>query len=260
MFDTHCHIFDKSFEGNLDTLIVSAREVGVTYFVVPSVSIETSKQSVNIANAYQNVFAAVGIHPTEKLLHDNIDGSERALSELCLKKKVVALGETGLDYYRYKSSRNVQKEYFKMHMKLAIKNDKALILHDRQSTNDVINLLETSWQPSLKEKVVFHCSCLQDEVLAFAKEKGAFLGIDGDITYDKFKQTQLKKVSFDRILLETDSPYLLPEPLRSQRMHPNYPANLAVIANFVAKLLAIKVEDLVHITTQNAKRVFGIVD
>lgn len=259
MFDTHCHLFDKEFENSLDQVIISSREVRTRYFMVPGVSVETSKEAIKIANTYQDTYCAVGIHPSENLDLENLNNDERKLEELVNQKKVVALGECGLDYYRFKSSPDVQKKYLEMHVKLALKYEKALILHNRQSTSDILNLLSACWQDLLCGKVIFHCSSLEPELVEFSKIYDAYLGIDGDITYDQFKQKQIKQVSMDRLLLETDSPYLLPEPLKSLKKYPNSPANLSVTADFVSNLLSISREKLTEYTTQNAKRVFGLV-
>lgn len=258
MFDTHCHLFDTSFEENVDALITDSRNAGVIYFVVPGTSIETSFKSVKLNVMYQNVYSAVGIHPTEKLQLENIKNEEMVLSELCLDKKVVALGETGLDYYRFKSAPDVQKAYLKMHMKLALKYEKGLILHNRQSTNDILQLLSENWQDSLSAKVVFHCASLEDEIIDFANKFNCYLGIDGDITYDKFKQDQIKKADIDKFVLETDSPYLLPEPVRSEKKHPNTPSSLLFIVDKLSNLLSIDKAELIERTTLNAKRLFGI--
>jgi TatD DNase family protein len=258
MFDTHCHLFDKVFEAKLDGVISDSRNVGVKYFLIPATSLETSNLSLKLSTVYQNVYCSVGIHPTENLEVDNIKKEEMILSELCLDKKVVALGETGLDYYRFKSSPEIQKVYLRMHIKLALKYEKALILHNRQSTKDILQLLRDNWQETLTGRAVFHCASFEDDLIAFANKYDCYLGVDGDITYDEFKQGQVKKVDIDKLVLETDSPYLLPEPLRSEKRYPNTPSNLPLVVEKLSNLLSIDNSNLIEKTTLNAKRLFGI--
>lgn len=258
MFDTHCHLFDKRFAKNLDEVIIKSRDAGVDYFVIPGTSIDTSRESISLNAVYQNVYSAVGIHPTEKLDIDYLKSAEKILDELCQDEKTVALGETGLDYYHFESSPEVQKKYLQLHIKLALKHEKALVLHNRQATNDIIGLLKDNWQEALRGKIVFHCASFEDEVIIFSDKYECFMGVDGDITYDKFKQSQIKKVSLHKLVLETDSPLLLPEPLKSQKAYPNTPANLPIIADFLANSLSVSKSEVVEKTTQNAKRLFGI--
>lgn len=258
MFDTHCHLYVKDFAGNLDKIITKSREEGIKYFMVPAESIETSKVAITLNAQYQDLYSAVGIHPTVELDLNNLKSDEIKLSELARDVKVKAFGETGLDYYRFKSAPDVQKEYLKMHIKLALKYEKALILHNRQSTQDLLATLNDNWQEGLKNKVVFHFASLEDELIEFANEFGCFLGIDGDITFDGFKQEQVKKVNPGVLVLETDSPLVLPEPLRSKKAYPNNPANLAITAEYLSDLLKIDLKELSEITTNNAKSLFGI--
>ena len=258
MFDTHCHLFDKAYIGTLDSLITSSRDAGVLNFLIPAVNVETSKEAIKISKLYQNTYCAVGIHPTEKLESVNLESDEAFLSEACLEQKVVAIGECGLDYYHFKSSPDVQKKYLLMHLKLALKYEKALILHNRQSTKDVLEILINNWQETLRGKIVFHCASFEDELIDFAKKFDCYLGVDGDITYDQFKQKRIHNLPLQSLLLETDSPYLLPEPLKSQKKYPNTPANLGITADFVAKLMSIDKKSLIEQTTKNAKNVFGL--
>jgi TatD DNase family protein len=258
MFDTHCHLFEKVFEDKLDSIISSARDGGLKYFLIPAISIETSKEALKLTDIYKNVFCAVGIHPTEKLELENLNKAENTLNELCLQKKVVAIGETGLDYYHYKSSPDVQKIFLQMHIKLALKHEKALIIHNRHSTSDLIKLIETNWQETLRGKIIFHFASLEDEIIKFSEKYDCYLGIDGDITYDPIKQRQLSKIDLNKILLETDSPNVLPEPLKTQKIYPNNPSNLNITADFVSRILNINRDKMIEISTNNALRVFGI--
>jgi TatD DNase family protein len=258
MFDTHCHLYEKVFNGSLDKIFSESRESGVSYFLVPGISVETSKSAIEIANTYQNTYAAVGIHPTEKLNIEELPNLEMIIDELSKDRKVVAIGEAGLDYYRFESSPEIQKSFLKTHLKLAMKREKAIILHNRQATTDLLKIIKDDWQDTLRGKIIFHCSSLENEIIEFSENFDCYLGVDGDISYDEFKRSQIKKINLNAVLLETDSPLLLPEPFRSNKLYPNKPSNLNIVAENVANLLNINKEEIIERSTLNAKRVFAI--
>lgn len=261
MFDTHCHLFLPSFENNLDKTIKQARENGVKYFVVPAIDKKTSKDAVFIANHYQGVYAACGVHPTQDLENMDIDNISAFLQEILTnEKKVVAIGEVGLDYYKYQSPKRVQKAFFKMQIKIATRNDLPVIIHNRHATRDLISLLENQWSPSLSGKIIFHCSQPDEEILDFALKRNSFIGVDGDITYDSQKANFIKRVPLSMLFLETDSPYLTPLPVRGEKKFPNSPKNIKHVAKKVADVKSLPLEKVVKQTTQNAKGVFSIKD
>lgn len=256
MFDTHCHLFKNNFP-DITHVINDARDAGVKYFLIPGTNLETSKEALTTAILFENVFAGVGIHPTENL--DELDFN-KALSELELMAedpKVVAIGETGLDYYRYKSSSTKQQEFLKAQINLAIKSSKALIIHNRHAGSDLLELI-TPLANALGGRLVFHCAEANSDLLTFALKYEFFLGVDGDITYDRKKQEFFKRAPTDRIVLETDSPYLVPEPFRSQKVFPNEPKNLKSTAETMAQIKNMHILELVNLTTRNARLLFGL--
>jgi len=262
MFDTHCHLNLKEFNNEIDKVISSANAVGVERLVIPGTDIINSKRSVIIAETFKGAYAAVGIHPTENLEGLDLSRVITLLEELCTSKRVVAIGEIGLDYYRYKSATAIQKNFFAAQLDLALKMDKAIIIHNRLAENDLLQILKTKWLPGLNNSCVFHCCETSDELLDFAIKNRVFVGVDGDVTYDSKKQEFIKKVPLDLLLLETDSPLLLPEPLRSQKKEMNIkynqPANLTIIATKVAEIKNIDIKEVVDITDKNGKFLFNI--
>lgn len=259
IFDTHCHLFLPELKNKLNETIKEAREDGVKYFLIPGIDINTSKEAVAIAYNYQRVYAAVGIHPTQDLEKLAMDKTLYRLQTLIDENDFVqAVGEIGLDYYRYKSPKRLQKKFLNAQLKLAIKNDLPVILHNRHATADIISLLESIWSPSLEGKIVFHCSQPDEQILNFALKRQSYIGIDGDITYDKEKQNFVKSVSVKMLLLETDSPYLTPYPMREKKKFPNTPQNLVYVAKKVAELKKMRLEEVIQQTTLNAKSVFDI--
>ena len=183
--------------------------------------------------------------------------------------KVIAVGEVGLDNHTYDNTvykdyqvdsrfLELQKELFQKQIELAIRYKKSLILHNREAKDDFLQILWEKWVTRLEDKTVFHCCEPDETLLAFAKENKIFIGVDGDVTYSKEKQEFIKKVPVEMLVLETDSPFLLPEPLRSQKKYPNEPANISIIYKFISQLCAVNIEDLQKTTTDNAHRLFSL--
>ena len=281
MFDTHCHLNFKAFKKNLPEIITSAQTSGVTNILVPGTDVITSKRAVEIVEDNTNIYAAVGIHPhhvyqyliieanskntTQQMIEQDMQELEALLSHKC----VVAIGEVGMDRHAYDNTKyeayavdesflQLQKTLLKKQIQLAVAHHKSLILHNREAKDDLIPLVQEVWSEKLKGKTVFHC-CEPDELLLeFAKEHGMFIGVDGDITYSPEKQSFIKKVPLNMLVLETDSPFLLPEPLRTEKKYPNQPAHLNIIVKFIAELLEMSEEKLIQITSDNAQQLFRI--
>lgn len=261
MFDTHCHLNYETFndEKELNKIIVAAREVGLTHAVIPGMDLSTSFKARNIAEDYHQFYFAAGIHPTEKLDDLKLDEVQFKLEELLKDSlKAVAIGECGLDYYKPQSGHTLQIEFLKMHINLAKRTGLSLILHNRLATDDLLQTLEKSWTDNLSGHVVMHCASPEPEVLNYAFKKHIYLGFDGDITYDSAKQNFIKEVPNDLIVLETDTPFLTPEPVRSEKRFPNEPKNIVYTAQKIADLKGVELEKLIKITTNNAKRLFNI--
>lgn len=283
LFDTHCHLNFKAYKKTLDEVIAQAASEGVDHIVIPGTDVPTSQRAVEIAQQYENFYAAVGIHPHHVFelyakLEDDTHSADRIIAEqvqqieqLLTKEKVVAVGEIGIDRHLYIATKykeytvtdefvTVQKQAFLAQLALVVKYDKSLIIHNREARSTMLELLDQQWSSSLQGRTVFHCCEADDALLEFAKHHDIYIGVDGDITYgpEKGKANFIQKVPHHMLVLETDSPFLLPEPLRTQKQYPNKPGNLRIIAQAVAEAWQIRVEDVIDITTQNAKKLFQI--
>lgn len=271
MFDTHCHLNFSAFEGKVSEVIKRANEVGVTHFVVPGTDIETSKKAVEIVDKYDHVWAAVGVHPHHIYQIQNAKiKCQKYISKiknLLTNKKVVAIGEIGLDRYVYKKTKyenyqideefiNLQKTFFIAQLKLAKEYRLSVIVHNRETKDELLELLNEHWDDHFRRRMVFHCCEPDEDLLKFAKEHQIFIGVDGDITYNKKKQAFIKKIPLDFLVLETDAPFLIPEPLKSQRLFPNEPKNLLFVKKLIAQLLSQNEATIDRITSENGQRLF----
>lgn len=270
LIDTHCHLNFKAFDGQVDRIVERAAGAGVERIVVPGTDYETSKKALDIAYEFRNVYAAVGVHPHHiysYLTKSNDSSPEEDFAKvvgLIDDPKVVAIGEVGIDYHMYSKTKYknyeiekdfvlLQKEYLKKQIGLAINCKKSLILHNREAKRDFLAILDESWDEYLRGRTVFHCCEPDMELLEYARERGFFIGVDGDVFYSKEKQEFVKKIPIDMLVLETDSPYLSPF-----RKFPNVPENIADIAKFIAKLLNVHIEELSKATSKNSMKLFGM--
>lgn len=281
MFDTHCHLNFKAFRKELLNIIQSAKQKGVHNIVIPGTDVPTSREAIVIVNGHEGIFAAVGIHPHHVYKYLTIEANSKLTSEQMIEqdlkdieallshKKVVAIGEVGMDRHIYEHTKyekysidsrfiELQKLILHRQIQLALLHNKSLILHNREAKDILLALLEESWDQRLEGRTVFHCCEPDEDLLIFAKAHKIYIGIDGDITYIPEKQQFIKNVPLDMLVLETDSPYLLPEPLRSKKLYPNKPEHLSVVSEYIAGLFGIKKEDLIKTTTINANNLFKI--
>jgi TatD DNase family protein len=288
MFDSHCHLNFSVFERRVAEVIKQAKKDGVDYFVVPGTDIETSKKAIEIAEKYKGVYAAVGIHPHNvyeyQISNNKYQKDTSNIKNLLESKKTVAIGEIGLDRHIYQKTKyenykvdeklfELQKYFFIEQLNLARKYKKSVIIHNRQAKEDLLKILNDHWNNYFSGRMVFHC-CEPDFVgtgrdlslLDFAKKKKIFIGVDGDVVYNKKKQEFVKKIPLDLLVLETDSPYLSPF-----KKFPNEPKNLPLIAQFISNTLFVSINppssldyrsrlrrasQLIKITTENGKRLF----
>lgn len=260
MFDTHCHLNFDVFDGKVPSVVNNAKKDGVSLFVIPGVDIESSKRAIELSDIHNEVFASCGFHPTHNFSSINKKAIEELERLLASSDKVVAVGEIGLDSYKGKSSLRVQKEFLKKQIELAKKLNLGVILHNRETSEALIDVLKEIWTPKLSGRVVFHFVEPHKTILDFATKNRVYMGVDGDITYNKKKQEFLKKIPLDLLVLETDSPFLVPEPLRSKGVKPNEPKNVKIVANFVSKILEKDTSEIDEITTRNAKKLFNMLE
>jgi len=275
MFDTHCHLNFEVFDNNINNVITSALGQGITHILIPATDIESSKKSTLISEKHKNIYSSVGIHPHHvfKFQYENknidIEKDLQEIENLIQEKKVIAIGEVGLDAHYYNKTKykdykidedflSLQKKFLLKQIEIAVKNKKSLILHNRETAKEIIPLLNNNWTDFLSGRTVFHCCEPDKDLLQLSKDKNIFIGVDGDITYNKIKQDFIKNVPIDHLVVETDSPFLIPEPLKSQKIFPNTPANISIIIDFLSNLLGIEKEKLQKTTFENSLRLFNL--
>lgn len=262
MIDVHCHLNFKSFKEDYDEVIQSAVSAGVTTIINVGTSLESSAWAVDLASKYENLYAIVGIHPhhADKVQHDWIGKLEKIADH----PKVIGIGEIGLDFYSYKSNGIVdpelQNKIFISQIELAHKLKLPLQIHNRQAGEEVIKILEEYKNRLMSVPGMFHCFAATTEVHKKALDMGFFIGFDGNITYPGLAPGETvilselaEKTPLDRILIETDSPYLTPLPHRGKRNEPKY---AIITAEYIAGLKAIPVQEFMKQTLKNARVVF----
>ncbi|MGM9670326.1 MAG: TatD family hydrolase [Oscillospiraceae bacterium] len=250
-FDTHAHYDSSKFDADRDAVLRALPESGVTLVVDPGDNAERSRRAVELAQQYPHVYAAVGWHPEEAENWD--ENSLPAIRELAKQPKVCAIGEIGLDYYWDTTYRERQKEMFRAQIELALELDLPVIVHDREAHGDSLEIVRD--YPALRG--VFHCFSGSVEMAQELLRRGWYLGFDGPITYKNAARAPevIRICPMERILLETDSPYLAPVPNRGKR---NDSRNLPYIAATVARIKDMPVETVAAQTMENGKKLFGI--
>ncbi len=252
--DTHAHLNFSQYEGEVEAVLKRAQKAGVKKIIVVGTDLEMSEKAVALAHKYPQVYAAVGIHPiyVEKV-GKYIDKAIGQIKELLSYSKTVAIGEIGLDYY-HQSNQRLQAEVFQKLLKLAKERKKPVIFHCREAKNDMLALL--SAQPFLPQGV-WHC---YSEDKAFGKmllEMDFYLSFTGILTFTKNEDIfqLVKEIPLDRIMIETDCPFLAPEPNRGKR---NEPAMVVEVAKKIAEIKGIALGEMAKKTSQNARRLFGL--
>lgn len=251
LFDTHAHLDDRAFDCDREALISGLREKGIALVMNPGCSLESSKNAVALAKKYPFLYAAVGSHPDAA---DEVD--EQVLEEyrlLCREEKVKAIGEIGLDYHYEDIPREIQKKAFRMQMALAQEVGLPVIIHQREALADCLEILGDF--PEVKG--VFHCFSGSAQTARELTAQGWYVGFTGVLTFKNARKAleAAKAVPKDRIVLETDCPYMAPEPYRGRRNDPGY---LYRMAEVLGELLEIPPEEAQALTLQNGKRLYGI--
>jgi TatD DNase family protein len=251
LFDSHLHLDDQAFDGDREAVLARARAAGVGGLLTVGTSVDSSRRAVALAGQHHDVFAAVAIHP-----HDAADATPEALdvlAALARHPRVVAVGETGLDYYRNFAPREVQQRAFRAHLALARALDLAVIVHNRDAHADVLRILHEE----APARVVMHCFSGSLEIARACLDRGYYIGLGGPLTYRSARRA-VEVAAFvppDRLLLETDAPYLPPEPHRGRR---NEPAYLPLIAKAAAAARGVSAGTVAEISTANARAAFGV--
>lgn len=248
MVDTHCHLVDPQFMNDLDDVLWRAQAAGVTRIVNVGYDVETSQQAIMMSGEQPHLLPAIGIHPNEAAAESIKEMGK--IEELLSNARVVGVGETGLDYYRDFSPREAQRELFRMHITLARKGNLPLLVHTRNSQEDAIQILkEEDFHHG-----VFHCYTGSYEQAKIIIDMGFFISFAGVLTYSRRAREIIQKLPRDRILLETDAPFLAPVGHRGRR---NEPAFITETLNFAANMLDIIPERLEAILDLNARTLFA---
>lgn len=247
LVDTHCHL---NLTDDIDSIIMDAEKNNVLKFIISGCDKKSIRDGLEIIYRYPSIFMTIGFHPDEV---DDLTDKDINDLEVLIKtnKKIVGIGEIGLDYYHNDMNKEVQKEYFEKQLELAEKYDLPVVIHSRDSIQDVYDILKNH-----KCRGVIHCFSGSLEMAKLFIDLGFYLGIGGVLT---FKNSKLKEVvselSLDNLVLETDSPYLAPEPYRG---HTNYPKNIKIVATELRKLKNVSQEEIEEITTGNVNKIYNL--
>ncbi len=254
--DTHCHLDFQIFDQDRHQILERAAQNKVTRIINPGTNIETSKAALQISTQFSSVSAAVGIHPNEVL---DLDKSTlQKLRKLSNHPNVVAIGEIGLDYYRNITPPDKQKQRFRVQLDLASELDLPVIVHCRDAYEDTINII-SEWQSSMGSAPnpgVFHSFSGLESHMNTILDKGFYIGVTGSITFNKSNNLRdiVAGLPLTKILIETDAPFLSPQPNRGKR---NEPAFVRWVADKIAEIKSVTVDEVANSTTHNALKLFG---
>jgi TatD DNase family protein len=250
--DTHCHLAMIDGDHPVDDVVARARAAGVVTLVTVGVDLASSAEAVQIASAFRDVWAVIGIHP-----HNSIEATEHVLERLRSLGRhpaVVGIGETGLDYFRDHSPRVRQEESFREHIRLAKELDKALVIHDRDAHDDVVAVLIDEGAP---ERTVFHCFSGDVDLVKRCADEGWYLSFAGNVTFANAPNLREAAAAapIELLVTETDSPYLSPHPHRGTT---NEPSRIPLVVAQLATLHGVPAEELARRTQENARRLFDL--
>lgn len=260
LFDSHAHYNDEKFDQDREEVLQAIFQEGVTKLICAGYSLEASKEAVQIANAHQNIYAIVGISPNdipeqgsdyEQILNQEL----QQIETIAKNEKVVAIGEIGLDYYWNKENKGEQKLAFQKQIELANKLELPIVIHTREAVYDTLEILKSEITPI--KKGIFHCCPFNLELIREGLKLGFYISFAGPITFKNAKNAgeAIQAVPLERILIETDSPYLAPEPKRGTR---NDSRNVKYMAEKIAQVKGTTVEEIAKVTYENAKKIFEI--
>lgn len=251
--DSHCHLDRlklEKYETGLDGALDAAREAGVCKMLCVAIDLEHIEGVLEIAAAQADIYASVGVHPTS---HEGEDPSVERLVALSKRDKVIAIGETGLDYYYGEETKAVQQARFARHLEASRLTSKPVIVHTRDAKEDTLAIIKEHGDPSVAG--VLHCFTEDLDMALRAIDLGYYISFSGIVTFNSAKELQAvaKAIPIERMLIETDSPYLAPIPFRGR---PNEPKYVPEVAKFIAGLRDMSVEDVARITAQNFTTLF----
>lgn len=254
-FDSHSHLNDERFDEDRISVIDNLKKEGITRFITNGYDLEGSKKAIEIAENCDFTYATAGISPND--IPQNEDELWKQIDEIRIiakNPKVVAIGEIGLDYYWNKDNRELQLEVFKKQIDIANELDLPIVIHTREAVMDTLQIVKEN---PVKNKGVFHCCPLNRELVKEALKLDFYISFSGVVTFKNSKNADeiISMVPMDKILIETDSPYLAPEPVRGTR---NTPANVKFVAAKVANVKGIEIDEVAKITFENASKLFKL--
>lgn len=257
LFDSHSHLNDEKFNNDTEETIKNIFDSGVTDFITAGYNVESSKKALEIAKDYETIYTTAGISPNDIPQYEEELWKElKEIKDILKKhsKKIVAIGEIGLDYYWNTENKDLQKLAFVEQIKLANEFNLPIVIHTREAIMDTIQILKDN---KVERKGVFHCCPQNRELIKEGLKLGFYISFAGPITFKNSKNADemINLVPNDKILIETDSPYLAPEPVRGTR---NTPANVKYIAQKIANVKGLKLEEVIDMTYNNAKKILNI--
>lgn len=250
--DSHCHLDFSEFDSDRDDVIRRAFEEKTDIIINPGIDLNSSRKALEISRNFEGVYVTCGIHPHNAMSIDE-DEFDRCM-ELIENKKVVGIGETGLDFYYNHSDMISQVELFKKHIQFAAKNDMPLVVHQRKAEDETIKIFESIEHPA---RVVFHCFGGDRKLLEWIISKGFYVSFTGILTFRNARDLRslVEKVPLNRVFFETDAPYLSPVPFRGKRNEPRF---VRSIVEEFSRIRKISVGEMAEISTENAMKFFGI--
>jgi len=251
IIDTHAHLFFDDIKKDINVVVERAIEQGVVKIIVPALDLKTSEEILKLSEEHEIIYAAIGFHPSD--VNDSDLNDIKILEELSAHKKVVAIGEIGLDYYWNKDNMAEQRVFFREQLELAKDKTLPVIIHTRNSIKDALQIISDAYDNRLKGQ--FHCfSGDEDDMIEIIKLNDFYVSFCGNITFKNFKHKELiKNTPVDKLLSETDSPFLTPEPFRGKR---NEPSRIVYTIKKIAEIKNMNYDELLNILYKNAKQLY----
>lgn len=253
IFETHAHYDDEAFNEDREQLLAGMQQNGIEYIINVGASLESTKNTIELMKKYPFVYGALGVHPsdTAQLNEENF----KWLKDQYALEKAVAVGEIGLDYYWDEPDRDIQKKWFRRQLQLAREVKLPVVIHSRDAAKDTLDIMKEEKAEEIGGEI--HCFSYGKEMAREFLNMDFYFGIGGVVTFQNGKKLKevVEYIPMDKILLETDSPYLAPVPFRGKR---NSSLNLPYVAEEIARIKGISKEEVIEITSQNAKRLFGM--
>ena len=250
-FDSHSHYNDEKYNIDRNEIIKSAYSEGITRLVCAGYNVKQSEFALDLAKDFHFMYATCGISPND--IEDFVDNNLEKIEEIGKDNRIVAIGEIGLDYYWNKDNKELQKELFAKQIEIANKLDKPIVIHTRDAWQDTIEILKSH---PVKKKGIFHCCPLNQELIKEGLKLGFYISFSGNITFKNAKSEEcVLLVPNDKILIETDCPYLSPEPYRGKR---NDSRNVKLVAQRIADIKGLSLDEVAKITYENANNIFEL--